>query len=434
MVASAQRLVLGALGVCLLLPCSFASAQQEPPVAYLDGERVWRIVDPSDWRPLPERRLKAIGSFNVIFRDVEDRTGFGFDDPAEGATRRATVTAVFEYISSVINVPGVADIEFQRSQTDGGGFLAAAGSLVSIDGDGFKGGFTFDHLTTGVDPSSSAPDGNVTMDFGWPWNSDMGPTPSNEIDLFSVVLHEVTHALGIASYASSNGTSKIGSFNAGSGIFTRYDDFLQRGSTGKDLYLPGGVINATSNDVRSGDVVFAGPRATAAFGSSPPVHAPSGYSSGSSISHWASGIEPTPVMLASTTGGREEREYHDWEVQALADLGYPLQLPEPDPFCGDGMLDEGEGCDDGNNVPGDGCDAACMIELDPPDDGGTLPDGGVPFDGGAVDGGGPRTGAQGAPAGASTLTGTCSLRSGSSNATLAFLMLFSLCALLRRRR
>ncbi len=34
----------------------------------------------------------------------------------------------------------------------------------------------------------------------------------------------------------------------------------------------------------------------------------------------------------------------------------------PDPFCGDGNVDEGEECDDGGNVPGDGCDADCFSE------------------------------------------------------------------------
>jgi cysteine-rich repeat protein len=33
-----------------------------------------------------------------------------------------------------------------------------------------------------------------------------------------------------------------------------------------------------------------------------------------------------------------------------------------EPFCGDGILDEGEECDDGNNVDGDGCSATCTVE------------------------------------------------------------------------
>ena len=36
--------------------------------------------------------------------------------------------------------------------------------------------------------------------------------------------------------------------------------------------------------------------------------------------------------------------------------------PEPEFYCGDGSLDEGEECDDGNNEDGDGCSALCIIE------------------------------------------------------------------------
>ena len=38
---------------------------------------------------------------------------------------------------------------------------------------------------------------------------------------------------------------------------------------------------------------------------------------------------------------------------------------EPEPFCGDGTLDEGEECDDGGTVNGDGCDSYCIIESQP---------------------------------------------------------------------
>jgi len=33
-----------------------------------------------------------------------------------------------------------------------------------------------------------------------------------------------------------------------------------------------------------------------------------------------------------------------------------------EPYCGDGIIDDGEQCDDGNNVDGDGCSAECTFE------------------------------------------------------------------------
>ncbi len=35
---------------------------------------------------------------------------------------------------------------------------------------------------------------------------------------------------------------------------------------------------------------------------------------------------------------------------------------EPEPYCGDGILDPGEECDDGNDIDGDGCSANCTVE------------------------------------------------------------------------
>lgn len=56
----------------------------------------------------------------------------------------------------------------------------------------------------------------------------------------------------------------------------------------------------------------------------------------------------------------------DYELRVDGDsrlLAYSLDVAhEPEPFCGDGNLDEGEACDDGNNDDGDRCDANCNIE------------------------------------------------------------------------
>jgi len=41
------------------------------------------------------------------------------------------------------------------------------------------------------------------------------------------------------------------------------------------------------------------------------------------------------------------------------------------PVCGDGDVDDGEGCDDGNTLSADGCSSVCVVEVvDPDDDGG----------------------------------------------------------------
>ena len=44
-------------------------------------------------------------------------------------------------------------------------------------------------------------------------------------------------------------------------------------------------------------------------------------------------------------------------------IAFNAPVSEPEPYCGDGNLDEGEQCDDGNNEDGDGCSSQCQLEL-----------------------------------------------------------------------
>gem|GEM_PF-4986166 len=50
------------------------------------------------------------------------------------------------------------------------------------------------------------------------------------------------------------------------------------------------------------------------------------------------------------------------EGEANIGLNSILQLDEPTPICGDGVIDENEYCDDGNTADGDGCSSICTIE------------------------------------------------------------------------
>ena len=180
-----------------------------------------------------------------------------------------------------------------------------------------------DSLTTGIDPLSDELDGALTVEFGFPWSTDAsGPSP-REIDLYSTLLHEVTHALGILSVVDSDGASALGN-QGGFGLFTIFDSMLVRGSTGQPLYLEAGEINASAEDVTSEDVLFAGDRAAAAFGSYPPVFAPNPFLEGSSIGHWSFTTGAEVVMLAAVDRGEQRRTFAAWELQALADLGYDL--------------------------------------------------------------------------------------------------------------
>lgn len=72
----------------------------------------------------------------------------------------------------------------------------------------------------------------------------------------------------------------------------------------------------------------------------------------------------TEVICGDTTlnvAAGEECDDGNTTPDDGCDASCMIETP-PDPYCGDGNLDQGEECDDGNTTPGDGCDASCMLE------------------------------------------------------------------------
>ena len=342
--------------VFVLLPLPGAAAQDDARVAYRGPDGRWVMLDRSEWPPMPRRKKGVPDRLNAFFRDVLDETGIGFDDPTEGETRRQTAMAVMQYVGGLLDVIGTADIEFQQS-VEGGAFLAAASPLLDLPApDGIYNGFVFDHLTTGTDPDPELPDGAIIVNFAFDWNSDLGDPVPEEYDLFSILLHELTHALGMVSLMDETGQSQLSEEPRATGIFTHFDEFLERGISGKKLVLDGGVVNATTDDLISQDVVFVGAQASVAFAGSVPIHSPSIYAPGSSLSHWGFPISFEAVMFWTGPPGVTQRDYLPYEVQALADLGYGVFT------CGDEAIEGGEQCDDGNTETDDGCSLGCSVE------------------------------------------------------------------------
>jgi uncharacterized protein (TIGR03382 family) len=106
-------------------------------------------------------------------------------------------------------------------------------------------------------------------------------------------------------------------------------------------------------------LVFAGARTGASFGGFPAVFAPNPFLLGSSIGHWSLETDSEAVMSPILEPGDERREYTDWELQALGDLGYDVVA------CGDGFIAGAEECDDENADEEDGCDSSCRFVPEP---------------------------------------------------------------------
>ena len=266
-------------------------------------------------------------NWNVTFGDVTSSTGVGFDDPTLGAARRQIFQDTLDYIDSVLDETGTVDLLVNASQTDGTGFLASAGPYFFSSPAGFYNGFVYDHVRTGSDPTPLVADATLTFDFGYNWNSDLGTPTGGEYDLFTVVLHEMTHTLGYLTALASNGNSVLSGGNPG--VYSVFDSLLARGD-GTSLFSAGGTFTGTAADLVSEDVFFTGTNASLAYGGPVPIYAPSTFAAGSSIGHLDNGI--TSVMNYSVAPGTTQRTYEAVDLGILADIGWNLQsstVPEP---------------------------------------------------------------------------------------------------------
>lgn len=177
------------------------------------------------------------------------------------------------------------------------------------------------------------------------WNTDMSITTTTFFDLYSVVLHEITHALGFASLIDASGNSKFGpNFN----YYSRYDMFLedQNGTnliggnvSGCSLYdfgfntsLSSGILApnpfsapCVTDQTTCGDaIIYSGSIAA-------PVYTPNCFEAPSTLSHFEDQCFPTGspagnnvyfVMSNANGTGAIKRFLQDEEHAVLCDLGY----------------------------------------------------------------------------------------------------------------
>lgn len=267
--------------------------------------------------------------FNITYKDVILGSGTGFDDPSLGQQRRDALNGAFQYLSSIINNTGQADVQidpsFFQNISPGNTPPLATSVAPSNASRGFNDCLAFRHLNSGTDPSNSLPDGILSFNFGsninYSYNVNGQPT-NNQYDFFTVALHEIIHMLGFTSYVAANGGSQ-----AAANVFTAFDEFildpgynplLVTSGSGSSLVVSVPQVSyLTSNDLWFDNM----------NGAITPVHSPSSFSA-SSLDHFDNSRSTNGkfVMNNSLSKGEYYRNLHPEEAMALVRLGYDINV------------------------------------------------------------------------------------------------------------
>lgn len=200
------------------------------------------------------------------------------------------------------------------------------------------------HDSSMLPASTSYYHGVIAFNFSdFVWNTNLSITsPSGYFDLYSVVLHEVTHALGFASAIKAD-TGSTGQSNLGFQRFFRYDKFLKN-SAGNPLLNPinscSPMYNYYAPSILDSQVSPGGScltdytncaTAVKYVGSfTVPVFTPNCFMEGSSLSHFEdSCFSPhtngSYFLMGNSTGAGVTRRFLKREEKTvLTDLGYSL--------------------------------------------------------------------------------------------------------------
>lgn len=284
------------------------------------------------------KQLISCGGFQVEFEDQLLATGQGFDHPVLGAVRTSTVCQVFTDLAGIINLNGTApDIFVGRSEYDGqpssapgvpgDGALAAASALFINGSSGCYSGALHQHITSGVDPTPSQGvfDAVIThFDFGQRslgastinWNDDWQQSAGSDLDLYTVTLHEVMHALGFASLINASGGQKI------PGVYSRFDQFLVQANGQKLINTSCSNFTGSTSQLTSNTVNYS--TAQTHNSVAQPTYSPPNFTDASSLSHFDYGRSGMRYVMRAATIGGEDRQLTTPELYVLCDLGYDL--------------------------------------------------------------------------------------------------------------
>ena len=245
--------------------------------------------------------------------------------------------------NSFNNIGGIADNEIWKTiHTGVDSYLNISTPLTYAGAGSNQAGF-FYHGYVAFNFNAN----NIPAPFNWNTSLTATSIPTTTFDLYSAVLHEVTHALGFASLIDQNGNSKFGEFSK---YYNRYDTFLKTNNSSSFLLttsacssmynngfnsslstsiLKPNSLNCVSNTTTCLNAIkFVGT-------STVPVYTPNCFNDFSSLSHFEDALFPsctTPngndayfLMCNAGNSGIIRRFLKPQERQALCSIGYSVK-------------------------------------------------------------------------------------------------------------
>ena len=137
-------------------------------------------------------------------------------------------------------------------------------------------------------------------------------SPENQLDLQSIIIHELVHAIGFTSATNANGSDDAGRGITSPGTWTLYDQFLSDSDGNRlidadpqsatafrmDTSATGWPTDSIGGPGPNDGLFFDGPIASGVYGGRVPLYSPSTYSLSSTASHLDSQGFPGPAIFS----------------------------------------------------------------------------------------------------------------------------------------
>ncbi len=297
-------------------------SQEQIEAAYGRSQTVRATMD----REVRQAVQAAGVPFTVVYTDPD---GAGFNDPVVGPVRKAAFEAVAAAWSNALGgaIPIVIDV---RMETDDPNTLASASPTDWVIGEDRVIPLALAAQLNNASVNDGRSDLLVRFNPNHAWDYDLsGNAAPGMVSFVYTALHEVGHGLGFLSLFSHETGQVL------TPLPSPFDLWMNR-SQADGNRLTARAPEQVLEDLRSGDLYFAGPNAVqAGLASVRPLplvklYAPAEWEPGSSASHVDQETYSDPsvgLMRPSDVGGIGAGVVDALTAAVMLDLGYPAVAP-----------------------------------------------------------------------------------------------------------